>query len=109
MEKMGMIGFKNGRLKLVRGVKLGYRVAVSFILPLLAPSSPASLQKSMSDLRFGHGTWKSLRGKGSACQADDEDLAMVVIAVTIAYRKDAFDEHCARGNKKQFYDDSGEG
>jgi hypothetical protein len=29
--KMGVIRFKNGRLKLVRGVKLGYRGAVSFI------------------------------------------------------------------------------
>jgi hypothetical protein len=26
---MGVIGFKNRRLKLVRGAKLGYRVAVS--------------------------------------------------------------------------------
>jgi hypothetical protein len=31
--KMGVIRFKNGRLKLVRGVKLGYRGAVSFISP----------------------------------------------------------------------------
>jgi hypothetical protein len=30
---MGVIGFKNRRLKLVRGTKLGYRVAVSFNLP----------------------------------------------------------------------------
>jgi len=29
--KMGVIEFKNGRPKLLRGVKSGYRVAVSFI------------------------------------------------------------------------------
>ena len=34
--KMGVIEFKNGRPKLLRGVKSGYRVAVSFISNLSA-------------------------------------------------------------------------